>query len=301
MTQQEKIAFAKNYIKNPDYNNFFIKIYPFTTENISGYLNEFILENKSLLTVGSSSDQVLNAYMLGCSDITLLDINPFIKEFFYLKKSAIEELDYKDFFKFMSMQGFFFENSKAYNKKVFKKILNKMKDDSSKIFWETLLETEKIGKIKRFLFHSDTPKLLEIKNYNKYLTSEENYNKLKSRISNLKPTFLIKDIYKYHLNKNYDNIFLSNIADYNNVFDTFELFEKLKTKLNIDGKILISYLYQTDKHSNYNENYSKIYNLKNTLRIFEGAELKTFIGVENFKYCCEGELNDSILIYQKKK
>ena len=56
----------------------FSKIYPFTTENISGYINYFDFQNKSLLTVGSSFDQVLNAYMCGVRDITLYDINPYI-------------------------------------------------------------------------------------------------------------------------------------------------------------------------------------------------------------------------------
>ena len=37
-------------------------IYKFTTENISGYIKEFDFKNKSLLTVGSSGDQVINAY-----------------------------------------------------------------------------------------------------------------------------------------------------------------------------------------------------------------------------------------------
>ena len=40
----------------------FSKIYTFTTENISGYIDYFDLDNKSLLTVGSSGDQVLNAF-----------------------------------------------------------------------------------------------------------------------------------------------------------------------------------------------------------------------------------------------
>lgn len=35
-------------------------LYPFTTENISGYINNFDLSNKTLLTVGSSGDQIIN-------------------------------------------------------------------------------------------------------------------------------------------------------------------------------------------------------------------------------------------------
>ena len=52
----------------------FDKMYPFTTENISGYIDNFDLEGKSLLTVGSSCDQIYNASLKGCKDITILDI-----------------------------------------------------------------------------------------------------------------------------------------------------------------------------------------------------------------------------------
>lgn len=85
---------AKKQVSNPNYDETFNKIYPGTTENIKGYIDFFDLKNKSLLTVGSSSDQVLNACFNGCYDITLIDINPFTKEFFHLKKAAIERLDY---------------------------------------------------------------------------------------------------------------------------------------------------------------------------------------------------------------
>ena len=39
----------------------FFCLYPFTTENINGYLPYFELKGKSLLTVGSSCDQAINA------------------------------------------------------------------------------------------------------------------------------------------------------------------------------------------------------------------------------------------------
>ena len=55
------------------------KIYPFTTENISGYINNFNLIDKWLLIVGSYGDQVINAILHGCEDITLLDKNPYSK------------------------------------------------------------------------------------------------------------------------------------------------------------------------------------------------------------------------------
>ena len=49
----------------------FSRIYPFTTENISGYIDKFDLGNKSLLTVVSSVDQVINASLFNCTDQTV--------------------------------------------------------------------------------------------------------------------------------------------------------------------------------------------------------------------------------------
>ena len=65
--------------------NMFKYVYPFTTEHIAGYLPYFDLKDKSLLTVGSSGDQVLNAILMGSNDITITDLCMFAKEYFNLK------------------------------------------------------------------------------------------------------------------------------------------------------------------------------------------------------------------------
>lgn len=76
-------------------------IYPFTTENISGYIDNFNLKDKSLLTVGSSGDQVINAILKGCKDTTLLDINPYTKLYYYLKAASIITLNLDGFMRFL--------------------------------------------------------------------------------------------------------------------------------------------------------------------------------------------------------
>ena len=69
----------------------FYKIYPFTTENIAGYINQFDLREHSLLTVGSSGDQVINAILSGGRDIMVLDINPYTKFYYYLSSLRIQK------------------------------------------------------------------------------------------------------------------------------------------------------------------------------------------------------------------
>ena len=91
-----KIELAQKVIDS-DFENGFNKLYSFTTENIKDYISSFDLNNKSLLTVGSSADQAINAILNGCKDVTIMDINPFVKYYFNLKKAGMLTLDYKQF------------------------------------------------------------------------------------------------------------------------------------------------------------------------------------------------------------
>lgn len=290
---------AKQQILNPDYSKTFNKIYPGTTENIRGYIDLFDLENKSLLTVGSSSDQVINACFNGCQDITLIDINPFTKEFFYLKKAAIETFNYSEYLEFLSFYGDFFKNSKALNIEALNKILPIMEDKESLIFWKYLFENFKVQKIKRNLFNNDIQLKYELIYSNKYLENENNYQKIKSKIKNLHPYFINSDIYNYELKRNYDNIFLSNMPDYYEVDETYQLFDKIKSNLNEHGKIQITYFYDTDINTKYLDIYCPIYNLKKTLSLFQETELYTFNGTPNRKKEMPID-KDSILVYKKK-
>lgn len=295
---EERIKKAKKEILDTSNIITFDNLYTFTTENINGYINKFNLKDKSLLTVGSSSDQVINANFLGCNDITLIDINHFTKDFFYLKKAAITELSYKEFFKFMSMEGTIKRNNKSYNLKTFERIIDKIDDEEAKIFWKELTDTFKPKEIKK-LFTPDVPFTYELKVLNNYLKNEESYNKTKSTIRNLKPNFINANIYKYKLNRNYDNIFLSNIADYNKVDDTYELYNRLKDNLNPGGKILVAYLYGT----NYMAPDKEINDLEQTSNLFNDAVFHSIKGREDIELRIRyiDYIPDDVLVYQKKK
>ena len=91
MNYLSKKFMADTMIRDDNYysSTYFTQIYPFTTENINGYLPLFDLNNKTLLTVGSSGDQVLNAVISGCKEIDVIDLCPFSQEYFNLKRAAI--------------------------------------------------------------------------------------------------------------------------------------------------------------------------------------------------------------------
>ena len=67
----------------------FDKVYPFTTEMISGYFKEIDFKDKTVLTVGSSSDQAFNALLLGAKKIKVYDINVNTAKFGKIKKDII--------------------------------------------------------------------------------------------------------------------------------------------------------------------------------------------------------------------
>ena len=83
-----------------NYSSEFSRIYTFTTENISGYINYFDFNNKNLLTVGSSGDQVLNALLSEPEKIDAFDISIFPRYFLELKIAAIKTLTREEYISF---------------------------------------------------------------------------------------------------------------------------------------------------------------------------------------------------------
>ena len=187
----------------------FSLIYPFTTENISGYINLFELENKSLLTVGSSGDQALNAILKGSKDITILDVNPYTEYYFYLKYASILQVSLKEFLKFfcyMNYPNIYEYNDKVFNKNTYLKIKDTLKNlnYNAYYFWEELFNTYKPYIIRK-LFESDEDNWKYLKNYNLYLNPNY-YEELKQKITQTNIKFITTDIYNTNLSRNYDNI-----------------------------------------------------------------------------------------------
>ena len=170
-------------------------IYPFTTENLNGYMNKLDFKNKKVLTVGSSADQILNVFLLGCKDITLLDINPFVKYYFDLKVAGLLSLQIEDFLSFFTYNKGLFKNKNSFNHETFNKIKNYL-NENSYIFWNTLYkEYDNCGLIiRKNLFTMDEYKEKVVSLSNNYLRSVENYNLIKSNIENCNPSFLTSDI-----------------------------------------------------------------------------------------------------------
>lgn len=79
----------------------FDSIYPFATENVNGYFEKLNLLGKSILTVGSSLDQLFNAVICGATEITVFDINPNVRDYFEWKKEMLKKCKRQNFVKYL--------------------------------------------------------------------------------------------------------------------------------------------------------------------------------------------------------
>lgn len=294
------------YIADISSKHCFNLIYPFTTENISGYINEFNLVNKSLLTVGSSGDQVINAILHGCKDITVVDINPYTRFYYYLKIAGILSLDideFLSFFRFKDYPNVFKDNKFVFNESTYNKLshLLRLLDYESYLFWEELFCNFKRKDIRDNLFSRDEDRTYVITSCNPYLQSKVSYKEVKSKLKHITPTFIHGDLFKLNIYKKFDNIWLSNIASYLSADEIKTLIDKYAHSLGDKGNLLISYLYKTTKDSKYQEEWSPIYNLENIYRILKeySPNLISFKGIDGLKFN-SSKMKDSVLIYQKK-
>ena len=285
----------------------FYQYYQFATENIADYIKYFNLKNKSLLTVGSSGDQILNAYLYGARDITLIDVCEYSKFYIFLKISAILCLSYSEF------REFFFEygtesyyNKKRYSKDTFLKIKPTLRllDYESYLFFDELFTLFRSTEIKDNLSaaEEDRPKI--ITSYNTYLKDEQTYNALKNKLKGIYFNFINTNIHDANIDRKFDNIFLSNLCTYCELDKLKELIDKLAANnLNESGKILFAYLYNIKFDEKYYEkDWKTIYKMpimKEVLKdyIHEYHEIKGDYGI---MWDHPEEKEDLVLIYKKK-
>lgn len=302
------------YMDIYDVNNKFASIYPFTTENIKGYLDLFDVENKNVLTVGASGDQTLNLLYRNAKNVDYFDMNPFTEVYFNLKCAAIKILGLNEFLEFFCFDAFpstFKKNKNAFNINVYYK-LSPYLDDNTRKFWDSLyLEQNGFNIRKSMLFSNDEESFRVLSKVNDYL-NEEAYNKLKMElVKKEKPRFIETNITKLSskLIKKYDYILLSNIAQYlDYIYDKDELvnfkriIKSLSNELNPNGKIMLSYLYETKKDSIWNENYANIYDIKKVMETFEeeNLELLNFPAITDLKWQYQADIKDAALVYTKK-
>lgn len=223
----------------------FSKIYMHTTENIKDFLSCFDLNEKSVLTVAGSGDQLLNAYALGATSVDIFDINPLAKCAVDLKVSAAKCLSYEEFI------HFFFSNfPEFFSEELYAKIYSLL-DSDTKLLFDTFFQKFGVKDSIKKLYYQMKPSLEKMQQMNLYL-EEYNYYVLKERLKNKKINFIespIQDL-KANINDSYDVMMFSNISDsINGIYSEdalksyLRLIHSLTKKLNKGGVIETGYIY----------------------------------------------------------
>ncbi len=171
----------------------FTSIYPFTTENIKGYLDLMDVSNKDILTVGASGDQTLNLLVKGAKDVDYFDTNPFTKMYFNLKWAAIKALDLEEYLEFFCIDAFPNNpniSASAFNIDTYYKIVPYL-DKVTHNFWDKLyLKQTGIAIRKSPLFSNDEESVLVLPKINDYLNKEEFENLKNILITREQPKFI---------------------------------------------------------------------------------------------------------------
>ncbi len=306
MNTDEKVKLAIMMCEDKHHNfNDYYHIYPFSTENIKGYINTFDFKNKSFFTVGSSGDHELNAINAGCKDITVLDICPFSREYLYLKAAAVYFMNPKKFFEFFSYRNYrldMFKNNHAFMDTVFPKLLSNLKDMDWDVyfFWNQLFKRYRGMRIRTRLFMRNEYNYKAISKINNYLDSSDNFAKLRKRLDIIDDIkFINGDIFDVSINGTFDNINLSNVVTCYEIEKFMNLFWKMEALLNTDGKMLVGYLYDTE--DGIYDDEKSIYNIKESLKRFpEGINIEEINGVNGYVVGSNKD-RDSIITYKKVK
>ena len=188
----------------------FNTVYPFTNENIAGYMKDLDLTNKKIITVAGSGDHVINAISRGATDITVFDINPLAKYYLDLRIAAIKNLSYHNY-----VHTFLYRDNNMDSSQIES---FDMPEDSMK-FWIEKLYLRNGGWLslrKSSMFNQEfiDPKLVYLCNlyFDEYV-----YEEIKKRLDNTSIIFHNTNLKNLELKQQYDYMFLSNISDYSNL------------------------------------------------------------------------------------
>ncbi len=316
-----KIAEDEKYEKKLEVSQKFTRIYPFTTENIKGYLEQYDFTNQTVLTVGASGDHILNLILLGATKIDYFDINPFTEFYIELKLAAVKALEYEEFEEYFFYNNWaHFSTQKCMDIKLYQKISFYL-PSHIRTFWDSLyLEFSGEEILYSKLFEANELPSDVIKEINPYLNRKQFY-RLKEK--------LLQNKYKLHfyegnlkdlpskLKKKYHAIILSNVAKYlQNMYDKDikKLYKTSSTYVKLfkntikqllqyvqkEGIIFVAYLYDTERCKGKHILYP-IYDIDLREKYFPYPEyqMEEFVGIEQLKY--DYQENDAVLVYKKNR
>ena len=275
-------------------------IYSFSNENVSGYVPFFDLKGKSLLTVGSSCDQAINACVAGCEDVTVFDICELTKPFYYLKLASLLSLERDEFIRFLcnehKFNGFdelddylIRSNPDMMSRKIYDKVRDTLKalDNESFKVWEYIFGNYNNSHIVN-LFRTDVFDRNTLPLCNNYLKNDEIYYETRRILLSAHITIIEGDIFNPQLDRKYDNVWLSNIGHYLDEEELEKLFKAGEGLLTDNGRMMYCYFWQSRPRA-------RIYG--DEIQIPEGVQMEQ----RHFPCSSENPADNMILVYEKPK
>lgn len=244
MNNQKQDSIIAQQIISNSYNNFYglntfhdtSVIYKKSNERIECY-REYLNNRKNILSVIASGDQIINCILGGAKEIDAFDISVFPKYFLFLKLAAIINLTKEQYCDFFYNK---LTTSEKYDD-YYEKIRNSLNKNNQE-FWDSLFDYFPWFDIyNSMLFSTEVMIKDDVIRQNLYL-QDRYYEKLKSMINDVKINtydgniFTLIDIF----NKKYDLVYLSNIINYNDIFEYKNLLKKINLE---DNGIVLTYLF----------------------------------------------------------
>ena len=188
-------------------------IYKISNERTQDY-HKFLTNKKRMLSVIASGDQILCGILEGTKEIDAFDISRFPKYFLYLKIAGVQALSREEYI------DFFYGccNCDEVYEDMYDSIRVYLEDEVLE-FWDGLLNFFEWKEVYNSTLFSSEPYMERTAiNQNKYLQSDEEYNKLKQVIDSVTIRTYEGDILDISstFNVPYDIIYLSNIIYYVN-------------------------------------------------------------------------------------
>lgn len=302
-------------------------MYVFTTENLVDYIKKLKPENKNVLTITGSGDQLINLALMGTRKIDNFDVNQNAYFITQLKLAALQALSYEEFLDFFCLydgeeisnagtvyfQKKIGENDCAFSFKTYLQIKPYL-DETSAFFWNLIYEDFQFDGKKlasSSLFYSGT-RYNALKN-NAYLRDEESYLKARDMINNVQINYIECNLLEVHkLSDIYDIMLFSNVYDYlidewYNVMSEEEFVDYIESqasqRLSENGTIAVAYQYGYKKRNYANQSLVKRvlgqnYTLEKRLPL-EGMK-KVLIPSTVKEYRKEGN-KDCVYLYEKGK
>lgn len=233
------------------------KVYLFSNEPLKmmfsekKFFSEEDLNNKKIFSITAAGDFFFNSCLLGCKNMTLVDINEYTSYYFEIKRAMIKNYKYWEFismYKDLSTIYYKFEEYSSFIREdIREEIISKFslyRDDVlgflKNIFWAEYYEFNNIDRGIEFF-----------RNHNLYLSSEDDYNKLRRSLLNdeIDLSIQVSSLFDFDFNNTgcYDYIYLSNVGDYCDDFLFYQFLVNIKNKiLKESGTIIL--VYRTDKY-----------------------------------------------------